>query len=162
MIFDIVSGSVDERTRRQESRQAPSSSCGAAWGDIQAAELLSLQFDLRLEHRTGGPSGGILRQGCALSCATDTRPRPSSPSRRRREQRANQAHFLRLQALRRVGERARCLMACSLLCLLEAQAGWDTCKYDEAYPVSPQVRNASTRRKSTQHFLRRIYYARQA
>ncbi len=47
------------------------------------------------------------------------RPRVVAGARRH----ANQAHFLRLQALRRVGERARCLMACSLLCLLEAQAG---------------------------------------
>jgi len=32
MIFDIVSGSVDERTRRQESRQAPSSQLRGSLG----------------------------------------------------------------------------------------------------------------------------------
>jgi len=44
--------------------------------DIPTSELLDLQFALRLQHRTGGPGVGIPRQGCALSCATDTVLRP--------------------------------------------------------------------------------------
>ena len=73
---------------------------------------------------TGGPGGGIRRQGCALSCATDTVLRPLPPSHSQLHTMGSQGTFP-LLASATPYRRKTALPHGMLLALFDALGRWD-------------------------------------